>query len=311
MNKHRITDIATYVPEGRVDTGTLCQEFGVAPSFIERKTGFRNLARCSPSEGTTELAVRAFENLAERNPGLAERVGALVVITQNPDGRGLPHASARVHGALDLPKSVAAFDISLGCSGWVYGLSICLGFLAREGIDVGVLITADPYSAILAPGDRDTGLLFGDAATATLIETTGAGWMVGKSVFGTDGGQSDALERREDGYLHMNGRRVFEFSASVVPKCVSEVLERNRLQAEAIDLFLMHQGSRYIVDFIAKEIKAPERTPFVSNQIGNTVSSSIPLALASGTFNECNRILAVGFGVGLSWAGTILEKCHD
>lgn len=302
-----IRDIAAYVPSGRVESEELRRRFSVEMPFLERKTGNTSLSRSAPEETTTSLACSAVEALFARHPDLAARVGLLVVVTQTPDGFGLPHVSAKVHGRLGLPRNVAAFDVSLACSGWVYALAAVRSFMDAEGIENGVLVTSDPYSKILDPADRDTGLLFGDAATATWLTSDQPRWKIGRGIYGTDGAGAEALMRRDTGMLHMHGRRVFEFSATVIPPAIQQVLDRNSLKREEVDLFLMHQGSRYIVDTIAERIGATDRTPYVAGEVGNTVSSSIPLALSTMDVSRARRIVVAGFGVGLSWAANVLE----
>lgn len=303
-----IKDIAGYVPEGRVRADELQAAFKTERSFLERKTGSFSLARAAPQESVTDMACTAVKALMARHSGLRERVGLLVVVTQTPDGHGLPHVSAKVHGMLALPQDVAAFDISLACSGWVYAISVCRAMMEAEGIEHGIVVTADPYSKILDPADRDTGLLFGDAATATYLSSDAPEWRIGNGLFGTDGSGANALMRREDGRLHMNGRRVFEFSATLVPPTIRRLVERAGLGLGDIDLFVLHQGSRYIVDTIGERLGATDRTPWFAAEVGNTVSSTIPLALSTLDVRPLRRIVVAGFGVGLSWAANILEK---
>jgi len=303
-----IRAIAAYVPPDRVDLRGELARYGVTEAFLEKKTGCVSLARKAAAQDTSDLAVAALERLRAAQPEAFARIGLLAVVTQNPDGHGLPHTSALVHGKLGLGHHVAAFDISLGCSGWVYGLSVCKALMESEGIEAGVLLTADPYSKVIDPDDRDTALLFGDAATATLICAKAPRWRIGRFTFGTDGSQAGALERRADGRLRMNGRAVFAFSAVVVPKCIEETLQRNGVTLDSVDRVVLHQGSRYIVEFIGEKIGAPQKTPFLAREIGNTVSSTIPLIFAEGHCDADRRILVAGFGVGLSWAATILER---
>jgi 3-oxoacyl-[acyl-carrier-protein] synthase-3 len=234
-------------------------------------------------------------------------IGLLIVVTQNPDVYGLPHVSAILHGKLGLHDGVAAFDISLGCSGWVYGLSAAKAFMEANGIEYGLLVTADPYSKVLDASDRNTMLLFGDAATATLLGRDDRRWSMRKFVFGTSGKQWMDLRVDENRKLRMNGRGIFTFSAVRVPECLRETLRANGLKIEEVDRLLLHQGSRYIVDTIGERMQAGAKTPFDESDIGNTVSSTLPLLLARGVCDRDRTVLVAGFGVGLSWAATILR----
>ena len=201
---------------------------------------------------------------------------------------------------------MAAFDVSLGCSGWVYALSIAKSFMEANHINFGLLVTADPYSKIVDPQDRNTSLLFGDAATATLLGRNPT-WQIGRFVFGTDGRLWSDLRIAEGGRLAMNGRSIFTFSATMVPACVQEVLAANRLSLDDSDRIVLHQASRYIVEAIGERLGCPAKVPFLASEVGNTVSSSIPLALAAGCCADDRVIVVAGFGVGLSWAATVLS----
>jgi 3-oxoacyl-[acyl-carrier-protein] synthase III len=302
-----IRDIAAYVPAGRIEAAELGTRFSASPEFLRDKTGCLSLARRAEGEDTSDLAAASLERLFDTHPQLRSALKLLVVVTQTPDGRGLPHVSGKLHGRFELPSDVAAFDISLGCSGWVYGLAVATALMEANGLDDGVLVTADPYSKILEPNDRDTNLLFGDAATATWLTRERPRWRPGKFVLQSHGqGWKELAVDPGSGHLRMNGRAVFMFSAKIAPECIREALRRNETALEDVDHVLVHQGSKYIVDTIGERLGVPQKTPFLAAEVGNTVSSSIPLMLASGRF-DADRLLAVaGFGVGLSCAATIL-----
>lgn len=303
-----ICAVSGFVPPERVDVRARLPEFGVNEDFLRNKTGYFTLARKPALQETSELAQLAVQPLLDARPQLREELGALIVVTQNPDGYGLPHTAAILHGRLGLPSSVAAFDISLGCSGWVYGLSVLKAFLEANGMRRGLLVTADPYSKVLDHHDKNTALLFGDAATATLLGATDVTWRIGKFVFGTDGARWADLRVDENRRLRMNGVGVFTFSATKVPPCIHEVVAANGLALTDVDRILLHQGSRYIVDTIGARLGMPAKTPFADNGIGNTVSSTIPMLLAQDDIARDRTLVACGFGVGLSWAATVLKN---
>src|SRR5579862_3498453 len=148
--------------------------------------------------------------------------------------------------------------------------------MEANGIRNGLLVTSDPYSKVLDPADRNTTLLFGDAAVATLLSGDAPQWSIGKFIFGTDGSHAGDLVVNEDRRLFMNGRAIFNFSATRVPQALRDTLEANELTLDGIDKVLLHQGSRYIVDTIGQRLGAKEKTPFLAGSVGNTVSSSIP-----------------------------------
>jgi len=301
-----IEAIASYLPEGRVSNLERLEEFGIGEEFLLGKIGVPRVIRKGADEETSDLCVRAVEALRRRrDPG---RIGALVVCTQNPDGSGLPHTSAIVHGKLGLPDEVAAFDISLGCSGYVYALSLALSFLESNGLERGLLFTADPYSKIIDPGDKNTALLFSDAATVTLLGPRPR-LRLRAARFATRGSRHADLQRR-DGGLYMNGRAVFNFSMTAVPPQVREILAATGWTVNDVDQFILHQGSRYLIDRLGQRLEVPpEKLPSNLAEVGNTVSSSVPLLLERYVEDlSCRRILLCGFGVGLSWATALLER---
>ena len=164
-----LTEIGVYIPENTESNYAKKEALKVDDDFIKTKIGVETVTRKAADEETSDMCIRAFADLRCRYALEAESVDCLVVVTQNPDGSGLPHTSAIVHGKLGCRDSCAAFDISLGCSGFVYALSIVTSFMQQNGMRQGLLFTADPYSKVLDPDDRNTALLFGDAATVTLL----------------------------------------------------------------------------------------------------------------------------------------------
>lgn len=307
-----IKAIGSHVAPGRVSNIERREQAGKDEAFIRDKIGFESLARRDADQETSDLCVAAYQAL-KANPAFDESgIDCLVVCTQNPDAHGLPHTSAIVHGKLGLGQQVAAFDISLGCSGYVYGLSMMTAFMAANGLRSGLLFTADPYSKIIDPQDWDTELLFGDAATVTWLGADPV-YRCRPAMFGTDGSLGHSISVAEAGApLRMLGSNVFKFSMTAVPAQIQRYLEREGLSRDDIDLFLLHQGSRFIVDNLARKLGlAPEKAPFEAGQTGNTVSSSLPLLLQKRLSSPPPRILLSGFGVGLSWATMALESTND
>jgi 3-oxoacyl-[acyl-carrier-protein] synthase III len=162
---------------------------------------------------------------------------------------------------LDLPEAVAAFDVSLGCSGWVCGLSIAKSSMEANHIDYGMLVSADPYSKIIDEGDKNTLLLFGDAATATVLSRNPT-WQIGRFVFATAGKHFADIIVRNDGRLSMNGRSILNFAARKIPDCVHVTLAANGLTLESVGFIVLQQASRYIVDTIATRLGAQTQTRF-------------------------------------------------
>jgi 3-oxoacyl-[acyl-carrier-protein] synthase III len=303
-----IEAITHYIPEHTESNLEAKEKFGLNEDFIKNKIGVLKKPRKNENEETSDLCVRSFNALKKKTDITIDEIDCLVVCTQNPDGHGLPHTSAIVHGKLGCQDSVAAFDISLGCSGYVYSLSIITSFMNSNGLKKGLLFTADPYSKIIDPDDKNTSLLFGDAATVTLIGERPK-LEIKKTVFGTRGSEGDALQC-VDGHLQMNGRSVFNFSMTVVPPQIKKITEESGLGLDELDLLVLHQGSKYIIDMLTKRLGVdPAKVPSNISDMGNTVSSSIPLILENHLDTSEMNILISGFGVGLSWASALLCRC--
>lgn len=301
-----IAAIGSYLPETRLDNRAAAKRFDFTDEFLETKIGILAPARKTPDEETSDLCVKAFADL-ERVAGEAIRsIDLIAVVTQNPDGHGLPHTSAIVHQKLGLPKTCFAFDISLGCSGFVAGLAIVKGYLAATGGRRALLFTADPYSKVQDPADRNTALIFGDGAAAALIAETPC-WRIGAGFdLGTEGQKSSALKVDAENRLSMSGRMVFDFCALNVPGSVERALAANGLSKQEVDGWVLHPGSKYIVDTICDRLKIP-RISFPA-PYGNTVSSSIPLILKDMDPLKQRTVVISGFGVGLGWATTVLRS---
>ena len=255
---------------------------------------------------TSDLCVKSFQNLTLKKNIDIEKIDCCIVVTQNPDFN-IPHTSAIVHDKLNLVNDCACFDISLGCSGYVYGLANIISFMEHNNLKNGLLFTADPYSDIIDSNDKNTALLFSDAATVTLISKN-AKFLTRDFNFGTKGSKYKELICKDT--LYMNGRSVFNFTATIIPKHITTLLQKNNIRDCDIDKYILHQGSKYIVDTIRKRLNVDEKKViFDMYEYGNTISSSIPIILEKEIKKRKNkRLLISGFGVGLSWASAIIER---
>ena len=312
----------------------IAEATGADPNFIRDKVGLRERYVLGPDESSVSLSVKACENLFTRIDGLREEVELLVCVTQNPDRR-IPHNAGLVAENLGLSNQLASFDVSLGCSGYVYGVQIVEAFLASTGMETAVLVTCDPYSRVMALENRDTNAVFGDAATATLIRANGDRSFILSADFGTDGSGADGIRipaggalkpfvslnseeatktySRDQLRLHMEGRAVFNFVMTKIPYSINCCLAKANRSIDEIDHFILHQGSTYMLKALTKRAKIPlEKTPINMDRYGNTVSSTLPLLLAELDEKEKLKgtlVLLSGFGVGLSW-GSMLVKFH-
>lgn len=330
-----ISAVATHLPEKTLTSADLSAEF---PEWtvdkIRSKTGINERHIASQTELASDLALKAAEKLIDASGIDKNSIDALLLCTQTPDYI-LPTTACILQNRLGLRQSIAAFDYNLGCSGYVYGLGIARGLIASGQAKRVLLLTADTYSKLIHPGDRSVRTLFGDGASATLIDSRESpGGIDGPFVYGTDGSGSvnlivpsggfrnprienppilidDAGNQRTENHLFMNGAEIFNFTLKVVPATVAELLDRSQLSIDDIDLFVFHQANRYMLEHLRKRLSVPSDKFAISMEnCGNTVSSTIPIALEKAFNSGCLRpgmkVMLLGFGVGYSWAGTIV-----
>ena len=305
-----VEHIGFYLPEKIISNLARKNDFGVDENFIQNKVGITSIRIKKIDEETSDMCVKAYLNLQEKSGHKNEEIDCLIVCTQNPDNYGLPHTSAIVHSKLSLGQQCAVFDISLGCSGYVYGLSIIKSFMEANLFNKGVLITADHYSKIIDEQDKNTSLLFGDAATATLLTNSAKNvWQIKQFVFGSNGSKCHSIKVDDmTQKFIMDGYDVCNFVAKTIPPHILYTIEKNNLSIDQIEQFIVHQGSKFIIDTVRRKLNvSPDRLPFLAMQYGNTVSSSIPMILKDTSLHH-KYVLISGFGVGLSWASCILER---
>jgi len=286
---------------------------------IENKTGVSKRYICDKNETAKDLAISACNKLFDRGVKKND-VDFLIVVTESPENI-LPPLSCVLQDSLDLQTSIAAFDVNLGCSGFVYGLMLADSIICSQNFNSGILICVDTYSKYISNNDRTCRPLFSDAASAVLISSTNNP-TIGPFILGTDGSGSEDLVVKNSGTknydksvpksLHMNGSQVFMFTMRMVPKIVENLLEKSKNSLDDIDLFVFHQASKIVIDNLKRHLKLQDRKVFEDySRVGNTVSSSIPIALSQVAKKQLVRngdlIMIVGFGVGLSWGGTLIK----
>lgn len=333
----RIEVIATHLPDSVLTNEALASQFPDWPAEkILQKTGIRERRIASPDETASDLAYYAAQKLFEQSRFVPGDIDFLILCTQAPDFF-LPTSACLLQERLGLRKDVGAFDINLGCSGFVYGLSVAVGMIAAGIASNVLLLTADTYSKFINERDKSVRTLFGDAAAATLVSGGEDGnGTIGPFVFGTDGAGArdlivetgafrtprssttslekvDAMgNRRSRDDLYMNGGNILNFGLREVPKTYKSLLERSRLAPEDIDHVILHQANKFMLDALQKKLQVPDDKFFrYYEDVGNTVSSTIPFVMAdllnSNQFAYGSRSLLIGFGVGLSWAGAVIQ----
>jgi len=331
----RIAAVATHLPDRVLSNDELAALYPAWPAAkILDKTGILERRVAAEGETATDLAFHAAEKLFATGAVAREDVDFLILCTQAPD-HFLPTSACVLQHRLGLPTSTGALDINLGCSGFVYGLSLAAGLIAGNMAGNVLLLTADTYSKFIHPQDKSVRTLFGDGAAATLVtkEPEGGTASIGPFVFGTDGaGAGDLIVEagasrlprsaetgleaedaagnvRSRDHLYMNGGAVLNFSLREVPRAVAKLMEQAGTTAADYDRFVLHQANKFMLDALSKKLDVPAlKVSRHFERIGNTVSSTIPFVLereiAEGTCSPGTRMMLVGFGVGLSWAAT-------
>jgi 3-oxoacyl-[acyl-carrier-protein] synthase-3 len=331
-----IKTIEYYLPETILDNQQLAVEFSDwSAEKIKAKTGIDQRHIVKKDECASDLGVAAARKLLESGVVAAKEVDYLILCTQSPD-YFLPTTACLIQNRLGLPKSCGALDINLGCSGFVYGLGLAKGLIETGQARNVLLITAETYSKHIHPGDKSVRTLFGDGAAATLIsayESTEDA--IGPFVYGTDGSgalnlivptggmrkarvidapirNDESNNQRTENDLFMNGAEIFNFTLRIIPPLVKQLLEVSGLSHEQIDVWVFHQANQYMLEHIRKKLGISEKQFVLSfADCGNTVSSTIPIALKNaalqGQMKPGHKVALVSFGVGYSWAGTMIQ----
>jgi 3-oxoacyl-[acyl-carrier-protein] synthase-3 len=295
-------------------------ECGIDPEFLETKVGIRERRIAGEKEFTANMAATVGNKLINRAGLKAEDIDLLAVCTQTPDYL-IPGVAGLVHHRLNLRSSCMSFDISLGCSGYVHSLLIAGNFVRTSPFRRALLITSEQYSKIVDYRDRSTAAVFGDASSASLLEPcdNSLGYIDGE--FGTDGKKADRLILPNSGMiknpgknnrLFMDGREIYKFAVHRVPESISILLSRTGFRLDQVKYFVFHQANRYMLLELKQRIGIADNQMVIDMEnVGNTVSSSIPIALKNlldrGEVADGDLLILCGFGAGLSW-GTILYQ---
>ncbi len=315
-----IKGLVACVPDAFETTDDLAARFGAdAARRIAEATGIRERRVAAPGQCASDLAEAAARRLLDGLGWAAETVELLIVVTQTAE-RPMPGDALLLHRRLGLPRRAVAFDVGLGCSGYVYGLWTAAALLRSLGAGRGLLVVGDTTTRVIDPADRSVAPLFGDAAAATALEADpGAPPM--RFHLGSDGagapyltvaggGRRDPDERPR---LFMDGTQVFAFTLREAPASVAAALDLAGWRIDGVDHLVLHQANRQMIERLARKLgAAPERTVVALERHGNTSSASIPLALAEGAGDSlrsgARRLLLSGFGVGWSWGSAALES---
>jgi 3-oxoacyl-[acyl-carrier-protein] synthase-3 len=335
FNNTGISGMAAAVPVQVIDNYKYTTYFPEeAVKEIIDKVGIRERRFAAPGVCSSDLCFAAAEKLLTDMKINREEIDLLVFVSQTPDYR-MPATAVLLQHRLSLGKHTMAFDVSLGCSGFVYGLSIVYGLMQGAGLRKALLLDGETRSRIYSPKDRKTAFLFGDGGIAALIENDPK---FGTSHFAlnSDGSLENLIKINAGGYRnpsssetlqekvvdefgnirteehgYMDGGEVFNFVLREIPSSINEVLNQAGTEKSGIDYFVFHQANDFMNSYLAKKLKLPaEKVPSVIHKFGNTSSVSIPLTIVSelqGQLTEKKKLLLSGFGVGMSWASAVVN----
>ena len=275
------------------------------------KTGINNRHLLEKNETPEDLSYKAAKICIDNYNN--KEIDGVLYVSQSPTNP-LPTRACLLQNKLGISKNSLAFDINQGCSGFVYSLSIATSLIKNDLAERILIICSDHYSKYIAKSDRTCRPIFSDAAAATIVEKS-KNKKIGPFIFKTDGaGGKDLMVRNKlsKSNLYMNGPAVLKFSLDLVPLATQELLKKASLSKEDVSLFLFHQASGVVLNKLKKKLNIEDKKWFVDIQnLGNTVSATIPIAISTlkktGNFPENKNVCLMGFGVGLSVAGCIIN----
>lgn len=333
VDKIFIKALTYYLPEKQLTNEELVKEFPEwSVEKVADKVGVRSRHLAAINETAGDMAEKAAQKLFYEYGIDPKTIDFLLLCTQSPD-YFLPSTSCVLQFRLGIPTSAGALDYNLGCSGCIYGMAMAKGLIAAGIAKNVLLLTAETYNKYLHPDDKSNRSIFGDGAAACLISTEGFA-EIGEFVLGTDGSGAEHLivrtgaarqkqhtgfqdedsegHIRRDDYLYMNGSAIFNFTLDAVPAMMNQLFEINGLTKENIDYYVFHQANKFMLNTIRKVCMLPKDKFYVDlENVGNTVSSTVLIGLKecikSGIIRSGMKVMACGFGVGLSWGGTILK----
>jgi 3-oxoacyl-[acyl-carrier-protein] synthase-3 len=313
--------LSVHYPETAVSNAQLTGDTSQAEELY-RRTGVRKRYRSPPEQTASDMGVMACEKLFQTHPTLRNEIDFLLFCTESPDYIA-PSTACIMQDRLGLPCKAGALDIMMGCTGFAYGLGMAKALVESGQAGSVLVVSAETVSRVIDRDDLELQAIFSDGAAAALVKPQ-PGSNLGNFVFGTDGTGADALKvhgsafrgTRADvplphGRLRMDGMSIFHFGLKRVPGLVEDVLSRNNAVFEDIDHFIFHQPSGIMLEALRKRIGIPAGK-FTScleetgNMVGTSMRTALHYAIEHNRVKQCDNILLATFGVGFSWAGTIV-----
>ena len=312
----KILKIASHLPEEKITNEQLSNSFkNWSADKIYEKTGIKKRSKSKDNETAADLATMAAEKVLKISDISKDKIDMLIFVTQTQN-QCLPTSACEIHNSLGLKTECGAFDINQGCTGYIYGLFLAKNLINNESIKKVLLLTGDTYTKLIDPNNASVSTLFGDGASATIIGHEDKESSIGSFEFGTDGSKSDLIKCDYAGFrksinnwgsLHMDGANVMTFTLNVIPKAINSYLKKTDSELKDYEYIIFHQANKFILERLYKKLGISEKGIINLENCGNTVSSSIPIAMEEFTKNNNKKevkILLVGFGVGLSWGIT-------
>ena len=313
MNGLQLIATGGALPGRTVTNEELSRTVDTSDEWITSRTGIRSRHHCR-GETHTQLCREAAQRALERAGVRPEEIGACIVATVTAQSL-VPSTACLLQRDLGLPQDIPCFDLSAACTGFLFALHTMECLLNASSRPYGLVIGAEVLSRFSDFTDRSTCVLFGDGAGAAVVECR-AGWPSISAQLGCTG--NDQILRipgarlEEPPLIAMDGRGVFRFAVETVPRCVKQVLQQRGYTVDEIDCFVFHQANARITDLAAHKLGIPPEKYYKNiDHYGNTSAASIPLVLSElqdlGRIGPGSRVLAVGFGGGLTWGGALLE----
>ena len=314
-----------YVPPRVLTNDDLTQMVATSDEWIRTRTGIRERRLVAEGETTASMAIRAAQEALDVAQISPAQLDLVIVSTVTPD-HAFPATACLVQDALGAGHA-AAFDLSAGCSGFVYGLGVAAHLLCSGAYETALVIGAETLSRITNWADRATCVLFGDGAGAVVLQAGENEGGVLSTVLGADGSGGDLLSLPAGGskypashktvsegqhFIQMKGREVYRFAVKKMPAATREVLEKAGLETSDIDLLIPHQANRRIIEAAVRSLELPPEKVYVNlDRYGNTSSASIAIALSeaaeNGLINPGDLVTCVGFGAGLTWGAAAIR----
>lgn len=324
-----ITGVGSYVPEKILTNNDLSKMVDTSHEWILSRTGIEERRIADKDQAASDLGTKAAIKALEDANLKPEDIDLIIVATATPD-HVFPSTACIIQDKIGASKA-AAFDLSAGCSGFIYAVATGANFIKAGAYEKVLIIGSEVLSKIVNWEDRNTCVLFGDGAGACVLERCEEGYGILSYELGSDGSGGDLLIVPSSGSrmptseetvrenlhtIQMEGKEVFKFAVRIMEKSSMNVLDKANLQVEDLDFFIPHQANMRIIDSALKKLKLSKDKACINlSKYGNSSAASIPVALdeamKEGRIKKGDNVLMIGFGAGLTWASMVVKWCKE